>query len=226
MDNEGILQQIWTFLNENSEETLRKICDLKFLCSQGKSFYSFKILLASMTSSYFKDILDDSDDDIITLPNDITYEQIKSVHYCLLSNPNFSELEENLEIFKLFKINFQEPLEASEASEIEAKKTLVCGECDKTYVNLACYKNHIKLHKQELIRTLNSKKKPENAQNRPKREVQRPKRFEAENEEDYALYFEAEMKSEVYKKRRKTAFTCDICGKCFSSKQVKFVINV
>ena len=221
MDNEGVLQQCWQFLKDNSEETKEKICDLKFLCSGGKIFHSFRLLLASLPSNYSKEFFDENDTEhIISVPEDISYDQIKSFHYCLLSNPNFSELEANLELLKLFSVNF----EPTEESEIDHRKeALVCGECDKTYVSLACYRTHMKLHEQE-IRTLNSVAsknsdlKKSNV-NRPKREVQRPKRFENETEDDYALYFEEEMKSEVYKKRRKTPFSCDNCHKYFSSKQ-------
>ena len=69
--NEGILPNLWQILDEN-EETKAKICDLKFLCSNGEFFHSFRLIFASI-STFFKDVLGQDFINVITLPEDNTY---------------------------------------------------------------------------------------------------------------------------------------------------------
>ena len=203
--NEGILPNLWQIL-DSSEETKSKICDLKFLCSNGEFFHSFRLIFASI-SSFLKDILGEEFMDVITLPEDKTYEEIKAFHQCLLSNLNEEELKANFDFFHLFQIKLNQ-------KETEGKEVLICAECDKEYVSEANYRKHMKIHQKEFEKLeSNQVSKLKN-----KRKVQKPKRFEDE-ENSVAFYYEEEINAEVYRKRRKKGFKCDNCEKYFSSKQ-------
>ena len=203
---EEILPNLREILEEN-EERKAQLCDLKFLCTNGQIFHSFRLIFASI-STFFKDILEDEESDVITLPEDTSYECIKAFHQCLLSNLNEEELRANFQFFQLFQIKLK--------TEETLKEVLTCAECDKEYVSEANYRKHMKLHQREFEKTQVDNQSSKVVSK--KRKVQKPKRYEDE-ENAISEYYEDEVNAELQRKRKKTAFKCDTCEKYFSSKQ-------
>ena len=202
------------FINQNQTENF-KILDLQLVCGDDrKIFYTSRLLLAAL-SPLWKEAFSDSDIDLVSLPQEYTYENVLQFHRLILGAKFEEELFQQCnDLFDILSVDYSQKTSKMPISKSYfSKSVLVCGECDKEYVNEACFKSHMLLHEQFLKKV--ALKETKDNSNRPKRQVITPKRFE----DSGMLELLKEDVSESVQKRRKVVLSCDHCNKTFSSKQ-------
>lgn len=227
-----------------------QLSDLQLICDGGQVVHTFKVLLAAL-SPMLESVLDDSDSDCINMIG-IDAEAINSLHSCLFNAQHCTADQLNAAINVLEHIgvdlapfttctNENEKVQKSPPPPkvMRSKKnTYTCAECNKEYVSELCFKNHLRLHEQEMETFLKIKKKEGekvttlNQQGRPVRQVNRPKRYTVDrgmlaDDDDFLedsimeqlTSSSSGMKISSTRRKSERFYSCPNCNKCFSSKQ-------
>jgi hypothetical protein len=112
--NSLLLSNLLTHFGEffaKSEVDKAILSDLTLICSDGQKFHTLRLIMASISPILKSLLLQNSDSDLIILPENVNYEALKTLHKCILTaTTTTSTASENLETKILDSIKLMELL--------------------------------------------------------------------------------------------------------------------